>query len=193
MTLYKNDDVQYAKNRLVETIVRYKERAVVVHNVWDGGESLRLSSSDCVTGDYIPDDGIDEFDLTPVPLGFVNRHKKTLYFSRKPMREDWRQGLRGQNIHILYGLEGDEGHMLNLDYKSVGQTINGEFPKIGETELRQGERVAWHRDFCYDGSAAIYYKWYGKVGNFISLNEKQFLLDAEYYWVEESLREALSN
>lgn len=187
--MYKNDDVQYAKNRLVETIVRYKERAVLVHNVWDGGESLRLSSSDCVTGDFIPDDDIDEFDLTPVPLGFVNRHKKTLYVSRKPMREDWRQGLRGQNTQVLWG---GEEEVDVFDFKSVGQTINGEFPLIGETELRIGERVAWHRDFCYDASGAIYYKWHGRVGNFTDLSNKSFLLDAEYHWIEESLREALT-
>lgn len=187
--MYKNDDVQYAKNRLVETIVRYKERAVLVHNVWDGGESLRLSSSDCVTGEFVEDNDIDEFDLTPVPLGFVNKHKKTLYVSRKPMREDWRQGFRTHNAQILYGWEDD----IEFDFKSVGQTINGEFPKIGEIPLLFGERVAWHRDFCYDAGGAIYYKWHGKVGNFTDLSNKSFLLDAEYYWVEESLREALSN
>ena len=155
--MYKNDDVQYAKTRLMETIVRYKERAVLVHNVWDGGESLRLSSSDCVTGEFVEDNDIDEFDLTPVPLGFVNRYKRTLYVSRKPMREDWRQGFRAHNAQILYGWE--DG--IEFDYKSIGQTINGEFPLIGETLLLYGERVAWHRDFCYDWSGAIHYKWHG--------------------------------
>lgn len=187
--MYKNDDVQYAKNRLVETIVRYKERAVLVHNVWDGGESLRLSSSDCVTGNINNDDDINEFDLTPVPLGFVNKDRGVKYVARRPMREDWRQGLRGHNAHVLWG-DDDRQHV--FDYRSLGMTINGEFPKIGEMPLLFGERVAWHRDFCYDATGAIYYKWHGKVGNFISLNERQFLLDAEYHWIEESLREALN-
>jgi hypothetical protein len=134
------------------------------------------------------DAAIGDYDLTPVPLGFVNllRRKHVNFLSRIPLREDWRQGLRQNNARTLWGLN-------VWDDKAIACTVENDFPTIEQLrqDLNGEEQVgAWHRDFAMDGCGSIYYRTEGKIGQFVG-DTTDYLLDGPFTWVEESLKEAL--
>ena len=188
--MYPNDNVEYAAGRLVETIIRYKGEAVNVMDVKLSSyeEPLYVKAYNILTTSIV-EDKIDEFDLTPVKLGFVNfEHLHNVaYYERKPMRQDWRQGLRKNNSCIAWGVQ-------QWRDDCIAKTINGLFPSVADilVDLRGQEQLrAWHRDFCVNGTKQIFYRFYGKIGDFVDRDGKEFLLDEKFFWVEESLREAL--
>lgn len=88
--MYK--DAEYANSRLYETIVRLNGEPVMVGHVHgnmtctisrDGEEEVVL---------------LDDLDLSAPPLGYVNYRRGAVYLSRKPMRRDWRQGIRSSQL-----------------------------------------------------------------------------------------------
>jgi hypothetical protein len=189
--MYPNDDVDYARMRLVETIIRYEEQAVEVIDVTfkSFDKPLSVEAINLITQQVVRDD-IDKFDLTPVKLGFVNLEAfvNTAYYERKPKRQDWRQGFRKANANLAWGFNW-------WDTKAIAKTINGVFPKVDEAIAAvrgDAQYMAWNRDFCVNGMKHIFYRFYGKIGNFTDKEGKEFLLDEKFYWVEESLKEALA-
>lgn len=196
--MYTPDVPEYAALRLQETIIRYNNRAAHVDMVRyrdDDGEYLQVEATDLLSGTPISDH-IDNFDLTPVKLGFVNLKRYmdgatgyVAYTERKPMRQDWRQGLRRNNTVTSWGVQGA------WDFKDLAKTINGEFPTVAEAMADvppfDNMYMAWHRDFCVNGMGHIFYRWYGKVGEFTDREGVEFVLDEKFYWIEESLKEAL--
>lgn len=190
--MYANDDVSYALNRLMKTIIRYKDKAVMVTNVTfvSGDKPLLIQAYYIVeeNGDEV-NDYITKFDLTPVPLGFINfpEKKQATYLSRIPIREDWRQGLRQQNSRTMWG----EAWWGN---EQIANTVENKFPTLLNARKNcKGDKqtCAWTRDFAVDGAGHIYYRCEGVVGEFID-DANNYVLNAEYGWVEESLKEALN-
>lgn len=180
--MYANDDVQYAAARLIETIITYKGEAVEVYNVKNGGKELQVFAEAILTGETFSDD-ISEYDLTPVKLGFINDHNYgLLYLSRMPMRADWRQGLRSKNSCVLWGAE-------EYGRKALAMTIEGRYPSLEECR-KDKDTQAWNREFATNKEGTIFYRHFGAIGNFVG-DTKEYLLDGQFFWVEESLREAL--
>jgi hypothetical protein len=184
--MYANDNVEYARNRLNDTIITHQGKAVTVIDVNKQGakKPLQIISTEILTGNAIVD-SIDNYDLTPVKLGFVNSNEAVGYLARKPLRHDWRQGLRAQQIVIPYSSTPD----FFIDFQDVAKTIEGIFPTIEEIRGMKGMR-AFSRDFCVDQKNDIYYRAFGKIGNFID-KTRNFLLDAKFFWVEERLKEVV--
>jgi hypothetical protein len=185
--MYTNDNVDYARQRLVETIITYKGKA---HQVLDvkkarGNKPLVITSTEVLSGDIINDD-IDNYDLTPVKLGFVNANEAVGYIVRKPMRNDWRQGLRAQQVYIPYASSPN----FFVDFRDVARTIEGIFPTIEEIYEQEKPMRAFSRDFSMNKAGEIYYRAFGKVGNFLD-RTRNFLLDAKFFWVEERLKEVV--
>lgn len=187
--MYANDDVRYALNRLLQTMVRYQGQLVTVTNVLFNGTDQPLQVySEGVKSGLQYNDVIGNYDLTPVPLGFVNivRRKNVNFLSRIPIREDWRQGLRQNNARTVWGLN-------VWDDEAIANTVENIFPTIEHLRgsLNGEEQLgAWHRDFAMDGCGSIYYRTEGRIGQFIG-DSCEYLLDGPFTWVEESLKEAL--
>lgn len=190
--MYANDDVRYALNRLLDTIIRYNGKAVLVTNVTfvSPDQPLRVHAFYIVEehGENEIKDFISKFDLTPVPLGFINfpEKKQASYLSRIPIREDWRQGLRQANSRTMWGQQW-------WGNQQIANTIENNFPTLEKARSYcKGEQTcAWTRDFAVDGGGHIYYRCEGVVGEFID-DTNNYVLNAEYGWVEESLKEALT-
>lgn len=195
--MYENGDAVYARQRLAHTIISHQGKAVMVIDVMSKGEKkpLNIFSQEILSGQPI-NDSIDNYDLTPVKLGLINQETgrggyplevpTVSYLVRKPMRSDWRQGLRKENTVSELG-------DFWWDAKSLSKTIEGLFPTIEEARERFKKRagnIAWCRDFFLNERGEIHYRAFGKVGNFID-NTRQYLLDGKFFWVEEHLREAL--
>ena len=184
--MYSNDNVEYARQRLNETIITHQGKAVMVVDVNKQGakKPLLIISTEILTGKQIAD-SIDNYDLTPVKLGFVNAKNNVGYVARKPLRNDWRQGLRANQVIVPYSSSGK----FFIDFKDIAKTIEGIFPTIEEIRDMKMMR-AFSRDFSVDKNDDIYYRAFGKVGNFID-KTRNFLLDAKFFWVEERLKEVV--
>lgn len=183
--MYPLEELHYAQQRLNNTIIRHMGKAVSVLNITDEkGDALRVSSVELLT-DKLISDKVENYDLTPVTLGFVNGKRSISYVARTPMRKDWRQGLRRENIRALY-------NDLNWDAKALARTIENEFPTVEEAILasKKGSQ-AWHRDFAVEEGRFILHKYYGRVGEFLDGMKDKFVLNNNFFWCEEALKEAL--
>lgn len=190
--MYPNDDANYANGRLANTIIRHDKKAVLVSGVHlvSKKKPLQVVATELLTNQVIEDE-IDNFDLTPIPLGYVNidnpkLHHKAIYMARQALRHDWRQGFRKEQALFLVGPK-------QWDMKAIAKTAEGIFPTIEEARKSfdgEDETIAWCREFAIDKNDNIFYRSFGKIGNFIR-DTKDYLLDNKFFWVEEQLRDAV--
>lgn len=95
------DDAQYANSRLTGTYVRTDDnRPVMVHECAGEGEAMEVRIS-------FVDNPKDrrqwvlakKLNYRSMPLGYMNMdNNKAFYLSRIPRRDDWRQGLRDNQL-----------------------------------------------------------------------------------------------
>lgn len=185
------DTVEYARSRLVETIICLNGKPVQVVEV-----NNRFIDHEIIVGfNYLSsgDSGVDvleNFDLNPVKLGYVNYQNNAHYLSRMPMRKDWRQGLRSINISDPFG------GRPSIPYKVIAETIVGNYPtfhsaleKINSSE--EDKRVAFCRDFSMFKDI-LTYKGVMDVGK-INTENGTITIDEPFNWVTESLYESMEN
>lgn len=189
------DEVEYAKTRLVDTVVRLNTGIPVrVMSMWEeDGESM-CECFDLVEGVAVVVD-MSELDITPVPLGYCNNGPNAQYLMRMPMRRDWKQGLRQNNLTT------PSGRPIEIPWEVVAKTIINDYPTLDAAKKRlfdkplnpflnpgNVKRVAFSRNFSIDKSFNLEYKGTLNVGDIKNDNYK--LLD-EYLWVEDELKLAL--
>jgi hypothetical protein len=158
-----NDDIDYARGRLVDTIIR------------DGDEPIMITALNYDEGDiwaqgyYLKDNEeltipLHKLNLESCPLGYVNSQGNAVYCMRKPMRHDWRQGIRSANLEWKGSVQFRE-----LPLKDLRNTIVGDYPDLKEVRRRlklvRTSKVAFSRDFALGEDQAIYYKEM-KVGSY---------------------------
>ena len=155
MTRMNYDTSDYAASRLVDTIVRIGQDPVRIISVNDLAaievESLIRARRKRVN--------FNELNLEPVQLGYVNYQGQAVYACRMPKRNDWRQGLRYDNMYFSYHnatadigvarpVDSDDRHTLHVSegptppirrrrpsgsrpsWSSIYQTIRGNYPSI---------------------------------------------------------------
>lgn len=174
-------DVAYSENRLAGCIIRTLDGDPIYVRGSAGGSKFvcqRLFNKEEITVDN------SDFDLDPVPLGFVNTNSNRLtYLTRTPMREDWRQGLRSNNARSLMGL-----HFNDISFKQLYDTITGKYPSVEAAIKRQksGYHLAFHRHWALyaDGGLLHRDKVVGRV-----VDDRLVLLD-KYNYLDRKLEEA---
>jgi len=167
-------DGDYAHSRLLHTLVRHNDVPVQVLHV---SNNLMCCVSE-VLGRSVKEYTVhlDELVLSSPPLGFVNGSRGCTYLCRKPMRRDWRQGLRvNTTVAQTYNLN-------NLDLELIALCMKGKFPKKSTAlkKLRAGAKeVAISREFSLSregNHTMISYKWYGVVGRLTAKGAKLDLM-----------------
>lgn len=188
--MYGND-YGYASTRIVQTIVRTK-KGDPVYVISVGGDGVcyccpidkewRVENADRIH--------LDELDMKPVRLGYVNTAGEASYIQRIPMRRDWKQGLRSENCH------GSHRGLYAMPMKDVKNCILGIYPtfstalkdsKVGVARGRV-KVLAWHRHWALSSRGDVYYKDYQKVGD---LDGDKVVLDKKFKYLEEYLAETL--
>ena len=148
------DDLEYAQGRLIGTIVRYKGKPIRIADVFYDDDGEMCFTGRTATG--IVETSLDLLDLEPIPLGYVNYQECAYYLVRKPMRNDWRQGLRPGNFTFI----GREG-FFELPLKELTDTCLNNYPTFTEarTSIKDGaESVAISRHFAIDSQNNFLYK-----------------------------------
>lgn len=190
---YPADYVEYAKQRLNETILMYKGKAALIRNVVkkpteEGVDMLRVDATLILDNKRISDN-LTAFDYIPVEIGNVNvtdpyGKPNVEYWVRTPIRGDWRQGTRQQNCVCLHG------KALYWDVNSIAVSVENKFPTLKECieRTKDGGEMAWCHDFSINNKGELFYGAIGKIGNYDNDN---YLLDNGKQWVEEALKESL--
>jgi hypothetical protein len=173
--MYK--EPEYADSRLTNTIVRWGDKPVYVQEV--GGDMMCRVKTD-LDSDEHHKVHLDDLSVLSPPLGFVNIGSRAVYISRKPIRRDYRQGLRIGQLVCLFGGVGD------ISYAVIMKCVKGDFPTLSKalSQLDDGARsVGVSRDLCVtrtSGKPSVQHCWKGKVGSVIDgkivlLKEKMHL------------------
>lgn len=184
------DNVEYASQRLEGTIVSFKGKPVridrcLLYKTRIFAEFRSLNNPEKY--EKVP---LEELDLTPIKLGFVNTKYGVCYLGRIPLRKDWKQGTRTQNMRIMWG-----GIDIRwVSDKDLYRTIVGKYPSFNtalEETVNTGLGIAFHKHFALmqekDG-VFLLYKFLGKVGDIV--NNKPQLFD-NYQFLNESLEQAM--
>lgn len=185
--MYKEPD--YARSRLNSTIVKHKGLAVQVQNV-DEDMSCHVSKADGTAYEI----HIDELDLRAPELGMVNYRGRASYISRRPLRRDWRQGVRRSQVRTLFGA-------LEVSTRMLMDCVTGKFYTFPEcigklyAEMGRWSSVAIDRQFCVKRrsgtSVNIIYKWYGTVAT-VNRDGTGLEVKGDYKHLEIKIKELLN-
>jgi hypothetical protein len=103
---------------------------------------------------------LDDIDLTPVPLGYVNHEDSSVYAMRIPLRHCWKQGLCQGNFHTISNEGCDRHRSVSLPSERIFATINGVYPKFKEASKKVGFKgvlnVAFSREFAISKDNIFY-------------------------------------
>ena len=98
--MYTQDNLDYVRGRLSETLVRDSVgEPFYVYDIAGVKGNFRVSGYQVVSPSVNLEVAFDELNLEPVPLGYVNIPKRgAAYLERKPLRNDRSKGLRSRNV-----------------------------------------------------------------------------------------------
>lgn len=185
------DTAEYAASRLVETIIMYDGEPVLVRSVGMMDDQISVRCTRLLDEeDKLMDVYLDDCDINPVSLGYVNHKKTAHYIMRAPMRRDWRQGLRMLNI-----VDSEGASPRGIPYRTIAHTIMGSYPTFKSSlERLNGKdkilRMAFSRDFSVTKEGDLTYKGLIDVGK-VDMNSGSILIHDNCNWIGEALDEAL--
>lgn len=187
------DTAEYAGTRLIETIILYQGRPVKVSNcLQQAAKKIWVAAIDIENGATVQD-YLDNFDMNPPPLGYVNTDKNCTYMTRMPMRKDWKQGLRKNNIISHTGYAPD------IAMKYIAKTIMGIFPSLHEVIAKIHKlnalggykgSLAFDRNFAIDHFGRVWYKNIFVIG-VVDMKTGGIKVDPAYEWTREALMEVV--
>jgi len=180
--MYGNDH-RYANNRLHGTQVTFKKDGSFVHiDHIDEDGICRVLMLDGSGKEHRV--SIDELDLHPVSLGFVNHRGGVSYVCRVPKRGDYRQGLRRENSKSMIG-----GYP---PWEAISKTVTNNFPSFNmafSEAKKSGLSRAWCRHWAIGPQGELIYRYHGVVGSITE--NKEPALKNSFMYLKEYLNEAL--
>lgn len=185
------DTVDYAKSRLVETIImKGSKEPIMVLAVQGTNDAIEVVYNSLLDSkDELGKCLLSECDINPVQLGYVNHRATAHYIMRSPMRRDWRQGLRMLNL-----VDSDGANPRGLSFKSIAQTIINSYPtfksaieKVNTKDIRS---IAFHRDFSMTKEGSLEYKGFLQAGK-IDMTNGSVLIGDNTNWIREAFDEAM--
>lgn len=176
--IYGPEDLQM---RLNKSLIRYKGRPFYVNDT--AGAALFGIFTD--TGDgkdvALPD---KDLDVRPVPLGYVNTPKGSVYCTRQPHRR-YKQGLCADSLTF----EGKYSPRELLTSKPLAACVMNEYPSFKEAHdsVKKGKgALAFSRRFCVerDDSGVMFLQYRGSNVGWINKGVPE-LGESHHYLAEE--------
>lgn len=195
MNYYDVSDPDYVRGRLIGTIVRDDkgEPIYVGAAAMRGGKMIfsvaYLKDNEVADGlnDYV-NIPMEQLDLTPVKLGWINHKNGAIWSVRTPVRRAWKQGTTNANTECK--AENNPVQLLHLPFKNLRLTILGQYPSVEEAHKLSKKskiKVAFSRNFCLEEDV-LYYKT-TEVGN---KAEFGFTFKPPHTYLENILNRVLS-
>lgn len=185
--MYGND-YNYTVSRLERTIIRTRSGVLIYVKsvgIKENG-TLYLSVKSIPQGRCFDVD-LDQVNLKPLPLGFFNIHKESVYFSRTPLRNDWRQGTRAEQIYT--------NKPVVIDFLKIGKElyncVNDKYPSFSKSMdyIFSGfNSVAFNKVFslskCIDG---IMLNYKVDIVGYIDADNGEIKLSPSFRYLNERL------
>lgn len=204
------DDIDYARTRLLNTVIRDNNgEPIMVRDLgYDEDDDGIILIFNFLSDPYSAYGRINlyEANLKPVPLGYLNTsYGSSHYLSRIPVREDWRQGLRPNNMGVQSKYNFSDNNMYSetifMEFlPQLGKVIRGEYPSFEESLDRvvnqKYEHVAFSRKFSIyrglvdDNKFPLIYKGTHIIGNITKDGKIDKIYDDKKY-LSEYLEECL--
>lgn len=190
MSISYNGDIGYASDKLTGSIVSLRGYPVMVNFFEDGMVCYNFMGG---PREFCH---LEDLDLTPIKLGYVNHPRGASYLSRIPARF-YRQGIRANTLNVSGGNHYNFDRYLNNTvrgiYPSFKNCLEGCFNKDFKS-LAFGRRWALsQRYFNAEQRNSIRLEYRGKpVGFLDKKNEEPVLTDGLQY-LKESLEEVLND
>lgn len=190
-------DYGYAGTRIQNTIVRLKKDGSPVYVLSVGPTGVCLVCHIEVQ-DWTQENAIsvhlDELNMSPVRMGYINTAGEATYAMRIPMRRDWKQGLRQENCLT------SARRLFAIPMKDLKNCIMNVYPSWPTvvTDVQKGvtrgrvKIIAWHRHWALDTKGTIYYKDMEPVGKLKTEGDLSWPeLDEKHQYLKEALLETL--
>lgn len=153
------EDYGYASTRILGTIVRLKDgNPVYIQHMNERGQCWAIP----IEKEWMIENAVqvhlDDLDLRPVRLGYVNTGGNASYFQRIPMRRDWKQGLRQENC------TSNSYRLFSIPMVDLKNCIINRYPTFAKAcegvsvPRTKGKIIAWHRHWAVATRGEIYYK-----------------------------------
>jgi len=180
-----HDNRDYTAMRLNGTVVREikNKRLVLIREIGYDVKGLVASVQTLIRGarQYIVH--LDELNLASPKLGNITFEGRVYYVSRMPKRNDWRQGLRQENLVFV-----DRGRMHNYHLPSLKYLAAPIFRDYLRYEKCIERGGAFSRTFSLDPDLKLWYKCQKVVGQDVNGVP---VLDEKFMWLKEALEDAV--
>ena len=196
--MYTNDNPEYVNGRLQQTIIRlntgvpvYCEgtRRSIGEERREGPIHLWYRPISLSNFGELKKKLIEEFNLSSPPLGYINYEGAAYFVSRRPMRRDWRQGIRQSNLDV--SRSGRTGQYSFSSLYPVIIPILKMYPTYKETVDRVEDvytDCAFTRNFSLDDRGRLWYKGRDVVGEDGGGSPRLF---DNFFWLNELLTEEM--
>lgn len=178
------DNVNYANERLVGTICMVNKQATNILAI----KAKTVAHTPLRTGVQM-NNKIEELDITPPTLGYINYNNIATYATRMPVRK-YKQGLVLPYIHLLNGWAMREIPSINL-----ADMLEDSYPSYQDTidvlhKKKDLAVIAFSHDFAMCNNLQLYHRGIYHVGE-AKKNGNWELFD-QYHWVAEGLEVAIN-
>lgn len=195
------DTANYAATRLNNCLVwdRVVQKLFLV-------EACRGSRNITLVGHYPPESTIhevpiDNFDFAFQKLGFTYHSGKSLYLMKRPMRRDWKQGLRASNVIVRWVENPRDAHgydFRQVPISKVNLCVNG-----FKMDMDEAMEEAYNNEQVVPISRSFYLFPTSNVSRFIlghsckgavgTIVEGRAMLDEEHSYLTESYERNFNN
>lgn len=182
----------YASSRLLDTYIVHNNEIQLVCDL-RGSNFVLLNEKGNRS-----EASLKDMDLSPPRIGNVNYGLSSFYFSRVPLRRDYRQGFRGGSIRTTWAKNEEKNIWYEIglnDMWSLNPYLRKEYPTLKDCVERVQDKYfvrAFCPDFSLDSSGALHHKSRNIVGE-ITQDEKSFKLFNRYSYLQEALDMGLQN
>jgi len=145
------DTGQYAGTRINQTVILLKRQPVYVEQVTRGKV---VHGTTLGRGHHPVVEDLSKFNMIDYRLGYFNVDGVAYYMSRKALRQDWRQGLRENNVNC-------EPYKADLGVHDIATCLRQRHPSLSKAIATVGKGAhscAWCKDFCVTSRALIMWK-----------------------------------
>lgn len=190
--MYELDDLEYIQSRLHATVVKTKKGLpFIVHHVERGVENEPV-----IVGEILKENShkalkLEELIIPSPKLGYTNYDGRAFYLGRYPKRNDWRQGLRPNNMFVV-SILARLGHYSFNDYTPLIVPFLKKYPAYKEA-LERVEDIydscAFSQSFALNTKRELIYKNQEIVGVCEDTNP---VLYEQFNWLEQYLHDECS-
>ena len=193
MKLKKFFDIHHAQMYLMNSLIRYKDKPVIVHDIQfqqNGKLAMRYAANHDMEGYWKTASLSSKFiNMNPVPLGLVNFGRRCIFIARAPLRA-WKVGLTANAMFMYSADPNDRALGINPNAifrsKELADTIAGNYPDLENAleEFQSDDHVIGISRHFAVSKKSLYFQNAGVVGQ---VKDSSVKLNPQFDFLQEML------